>query len=50
MNLIDQDLDPMGILTIKLNRPEKLNALSTELLTALHEVFHSAKTLSLIHI
>ncbi len=44
MNLIEQYLDEAGILTITLNRPEKLNALSTEVLNALSEVFHSAKT------
>lgn len=44
MNLIEQDLDQQGILTITLNRPEKLNALSTELLTALQELFIAAKT------
>lgn len=43
MNLIEQDLDSHGILTLTLNRPEKLNALSTELLTALGELFSSAK-------
>lgn len=44
MNLIEQDLDSNGILTLTLNRPEKLNALSTELLGALAELFSSAKT------
>lgn len=43
MNLIEQDLDSKGILTLTLNRPEKLNALSTEVLSALAELFRSAK-------
>lgn len=43
MNLIEQDLDSKGILTLTLNRPEKLNALSTEVLSALDELFRSAK-------
>ena len=42
MNLIEQNLDG-GILTIALNRPEKLNALSTDVLHALSELFISAK-------
>lgn len=44
MNLIEQELDAAGILTLTLNRPEKLNALSADLLNALAEVFNSAKT------
>lgn len=43
MNLIEQELDSSGILTLTLNRPEKLNALSTDLLVALAELFTSAK-------
>ncbi|MDI1351823.1 MAG: enoyl-CoA hydratase-related protein [bacterium] len=44
MNLIEQELATNGILTITLNRPEKLNALSTDLLNELYEVFRSGKT------
>lgn len=43
MSFIDQELDSQGILTITLNRPEKLNALSTEVLTELEQVFRAAK-------
>ena len=42
MNIIEQHLDS-GILTITLNRPEKLNAISTEVLHALAEIFTHAK-------
>lgn len=44
MNLIEHELDSNGILTLTLNRPEKLNALSTEVLDALAELFRSAKS------
>ncbi|CDZ78926.1 putative enoyl-CoA hydratase echA8 [Legionella massiliensis] len=43
MTLIEQDLDSKGILTLRLNRPDKLNALSNEVLDALAEIFSSAK-------
>lgn len=41
--LIEQQLDDQGILSITLNRPEKLNALSTEVLQALSELFSHAE-------
>jgi enoyl-CoA hydratase len=44
MNLIEQDLDQNGILTLTLNRPQKLNALSTEVLCSLKEVLSAAKS------
>ncbi|VEB34365.1 enoyl-CoA hydratase [Legionella sainthelensi] len=43
MNLIEQELDNQGILTLTLNRPEKLNALSSEVLDALAELFGYAR-------
>lgn len=43
MSFIDQELDNQGILTLTLNRPEKLNALSTEVLIELEQVFRAAK-------
>lgn len=43
MNLIEQELDNNGILSLTLNRPEKLNALSTEVLGLLAEAIAAAK-------
>lgn len=44
MNLIEHELDSQGILLLTLNRPDKLNALSTELLTTLDDLLKAAKT------
>lgn len=43
MNLIEQNLDDIGILTIMLHRPEKLNALNDELLDELTKIFAYAQ-------
>lgn len=43
MSIIKQELDTQGILTLTLNRPDKLNALSTELLMTLETVLQEAK-------
>lgn len=43
MELITQTLDEKGILTLMLNRPEKLNALNEEVLKALGELLIKAK-------
>lgn len=43
MSIIEQELDTQGILTLTLNRPDKLNALSTELLMTLETVLQEAK-------
>ncbi|RAP38528.1 enoyl-CoA hydratase [Legionella quinlivanii] len=44
MDVIEQELNQDGIFTITLNRPDKLNSLSTEVLQALSELFHEART------
>lgn len=43
MNLIEQFLDSQGILTLTLNRPEKLNALSDAVLLKLADLIDDAK-------
>lgn len=43
MEFVQQQLDQDGILTITLNRPEKLNALSDEVLQTLGNIFSEAK-------
>ena len=48
MNYLEQNLDKTGILTITLNRPEKLNALNAEVLQALSELFTQARTTSTV--
>lgn len=43
MDVIQQQLDEDGILTLTLNRPDKLNALDMDVLQALSEAFDSVK-------
>jgi len=43
MAVVEQQLDDQGILTLTLNRPDKLNALNDEVLAALSEYFTRAK-------
>lgn len=43
MSLVEQELDSNGIFTLRLNHPEKLNALSTDLLMTLAEGINTAK-------
>ncbi|MDP1603949.1 MAG: enoyl-CoA hydratase-related protein [Legionella sp.] len=43
MNVIEHNLDDHGILTITLNRPEKLNALNDDVLRTLAQIFDNAK-------
>jgi enoyl-CoA hydratase len=43
MDWLEQSLESDGILTVTLNRPEKLNALNADILQALAEIFRSAK-------
>lgn len=43
MSIIESNLDDKGILTLTLNRPEKLNALNDDVLRGLSEIFSNAK-------
>lgn len=42
--VLEQTLDQHGILTITLNRPDKLNALNDDVLMELHSIFMEART------
>lgn len=44
MSIIEQDLDAQGIVTVTLNRPEKLNALNADVLMTLREIIQTAKS------
>jgi len=44
MGVIEQNLNKNGILTLTLNRPDKLNALNNDVLHALVEILTTAKT------
>lgn len=44
MSVIEKNLDDQGILTLTINRPEKLNALNDDVLRELAEAFSQAKT------
>ena len=44
MKNIDKHIDNHGILTLTINRPDKLNALSQEVLTELYDSINDAKT------
>jgi len=43
MMSVEEQIDNAGILTVTLNRPEKLNALNAEVLANLSRIFNSAK-------
>src|SRR3989338_1028803 len=43
MSTILQELDEQGILTLSLNRPEKLNALNADVLAELTQIFTEAR-------
>lgn len=43
MDVIEQNIDKDGIMTLRFNRPEKLNVLSTEVMLAMDEAFKTAE-------